>query len=283
MPTALAEVIKIQRTPVPDTESLVDIIERDPALALYVLRLVNSAYYGLRKQVSQINRAVTLLGSKKVCNLVLAAILKQTFPNIKGPSAKAVYQHILKNSIATAVYSRDLAEHLLLSSAETAFTAGLLHQVGRLIFLFNASEQYVPLWYKRTPTKKGITLASPLLPAERIRFKTDHLQLGATALQRWGLPEEFSDIIRRIRSLEKVTTPPIRILPLIITIGRSLAEDLFEPEGFGSLMVHEANGRLALMDALAKSRSLDLDALNDFFDTRKEDVKHYTQSLVSMT
>ena len=122
MPTALAEVVKIQRNPVPDNEALVEIIEHDPALALYVLRLINSAYYGLRKQVSQINRAVTLLGSKKVCNLVLTAILKQTFPNIKGRTARAVYQHILKNSIATAVFSRDLADHLLLSSAETAFT-----------------------------------------------------------------------------------------------------------------------------------------------------------------
>ena len=99
LPTALAEVIKIQRAPTPDPEALVEIIEKDPALALYVLRQINSAYYGLRKEVSQINRAVTLLGSKKVCNLVLAAALKQTFPSVKGPTARAIYQQILKNSI----------------------------------------------------------------------------------------------------------------------------------------------------------------------------------------
>ncbi len=52
LPTALAEVIQIQRASSPDSTRLVEIIERDPALALYVLRQVNSAYYGLRKQVS---------------------------------------------------------------------------------------------------------------------------------------------------------------------------------------------------------------------------------------
>ena len=90
LPTALAEVIKIQRAPTPDPEALVEIIEKDPALALYVLRQINSAYYGLRKEVSQINRAVTLLGSKKVCNLVLAAALKKAFPSVKGPTARTI-------------------------------------------------------------------------------------------------------------------------------------------------------------------------------------------------
>ena len=280
LPTALAEVIQIQRASTPDTDRLVEIIEKDPALALYVLRQVNSAYYGLRKQVSQINRAVTLLGSKRVCNLVLAAALKQTFSNVKGPTAKAVYQHILKTSIATAVFSRDLADLLHLSSSETGFTAGLLHQVGRLALLYNVSDQYVPLWYKRIPPKQRMTLTAPTLQAEQARFGTDYLKLGAIALKRWRLPDEFAAILHRIRTLDKVVASPVRILPLIVAIGRSVAEGLFEPPDYGSFAMYAVNGRPMLLEKLADSRHLDVATLDDFLDGRREDVQQYTQSLI---
>ena len=244
-----------------------------------MLRQVNSAYYGLRKQVSQINRAVTLLGSKRVCNLVLAAVLKQTFANIKGPTAQAVYQHILKTSLATAVLARDIAEFLHLSSSETAFTAGLLHQVGRLAFLYNASDRYVPLWYKRIPPEKR-TLVAPSLEAEQARFDIDSLHLGARALKQWGLPEEFAAIMLRIRTPETVTESPIRILPLLVALGRAVAESLFEPPGYGSYATYAVNGRPMLLATLAQSRHLDVDALDEFLDNRCEAVKQYAQSLV---
>lgn len=280
LPTALAEVIQIQRASTPDINRLVEIIEKDPALALYVLRQVNSAYYGLRKQVSQINRAVTLLGSKRVCNLVLAAALKQTFSNVRGPTAKAVYQHILKTSIATAVFARDLADLLNLSSSDTGFTAGLLHQVGRLALLYNVSDQYVPLWYKRVPPRQHMTLVAPTLQAEQARFDTDYLKLGATALKRWGLPDEFATIMRRIRTLETVVASPVQILPLIVAIGRAVAESLFEPPGYGSYGQYAVNGRPLLLKKLAASRHLDVATLDDFLDRRRDDVQQYAQSLI---
>ena len=103
------------------------------------------------------------------------------------------------------------------------------------------------------------------------------------ALQRWGLPKEFSAIISRLRSLEKVIESPIRILPLIVAIGRSVAEGLFEPEGFGSFASYAVNGRPRLLAALAESRNLNTDTLNDFLTEREEDIKHFAQSLVHLT
>lgn len=283
LPTALAEIIKIQRAPAPDIKRLVSIIENDPAIALYVLRQINSAYYGLRKQVNQINRAVTLLGSKKVCNMVLAATLKHTFASIKGPTARSVYQHILKTSIATAVFSRDLAEHLRLSSSEMAFTAGLFHQLGRLVFLYNASDRYLPLWYKRDPEQQRVVLGSPTLSEERTIFKTDYLQLGVVALNRWGLPEELAAIISRLRTLDKVTESPIQILPLLVAIGRSVSENLFEPPGYGSYVEHEQNGRPVLLSTLAASRNITPDSLDTFFEEKSEVVEQYAQAMVHMS
>jgi len=280
LPTALAEIIKIQRDATPDTTRLVAVIEKDPAIALYLLRQVNSAYYGIQKQISQINRAVMLLGSKRVCNLVLAATLKQTFANIKGPTARAVYERILRTSFGTALFSRDLADHLHLSSAETIFTAGLFHQLGRLVFLYNASDQYLPLWYQRIPPDQHLALAAPSLEAEHACFKIDHLNLGSSAMKRWGLPEELADIAQQIRTLHTVTHPPVRILPLLVALGRSLSEALFEPEGYGSFADYAGNGRLTLIETLAQTRPLDVVALNDLLESRRDAVEQYTQTMV---
>lgn len=280
LPTALAEIIKIQRDATPDTNRLVAVIEKDPAIALYLLRQVNSAYYGIQKQISQINRAVMLLGSKKVYNLVLAATLKQTFANIKGPTARAVYERILQTSFGTALFARDLADHLHLSSAETIFTAGLFHQLGRLVFLYNAGDQYLPLWYQRLPPDQRLALAAPSLEAEHACFKIDHLNLGASALKRWGLPEELADIMRQIGTLPMVTHPPVRIVPLLVAFGRSLAESLFEPEGFGSFADYADNGQVSLIETLSQARPLDVDALNELLANRREAVEQYTQTMV---
>ena len=100
------------------------------------------------------------------------------------------------------------------------------------------------------------------------------------ALKRWGLPEEFAAIVQRIRTLEKVIESPIRILPLIVAIGRAAAEGLFEPEGYGSYAMYAVNGRPILLAKLAESRHLDVDALDGFLDSRREDVTHYAQSLI---
>ena len=128
-----------------------------------------------------------------------------------------------------------------------------------------------------------MTLVAPSLAAEQMRFDTDYVTLGALVLQHWGLPEEFAAIIRRLRTMEKVIESPIRILPLIVAIGRNAAEALFEPEGYGSYAMHAVNGRPALLAKLAESRHLTVETFDEFLDSRREDIGQYAQSLVHRT
>ena len=118
------------------------------------------------------------------------------------------------------------------------------------------------------------------LAAEQARFDTDYLKLGATALQQWGLPEEFAAIMHRIRTPEKVVESPLRILPLIVAIGRSVAEGIFEPPGYGSYAMYDDNGRPMLLEKLAESRHLDVEAMDDFLNSRRDAVEQYAQSMI---
>ncbi len=278
LPSTLAEILQILKgASFPDDKKLTGIIEKDPAIAVYVLRQVNSAYYGLRRQVMQIERAVRMLGTKRVCNLVLAIALKKSFPHMQDPTTRAVYEHIVMVSIATGAFARDLAAHLQLQVSETAFTAGLLHQLGRLVFLYNVPQQYVRVWRNGSSVPHLVT---PSLQKEQAIFKTDHLKLGALALQRWDLPAEFVMLTQRIRTLDQVTEPPLRILPLIVAIGRAASEDLFDPDGSGSFADCDDNGRATLMTALAESRNTDVERLDTYIESKREVVHEFAKSVV---
>ena len=93
MPNTLGEVLQIMsdESPTGGVDRLVTLIRRDPATSIYVLRRINSPYHGVRRYISQVDQAVVLLGFKRVCNLVLAATLKQTFAYLESTAARNVY------------------------------------------------------------------------------------------------------------------------------------------------------------------------------------------------
>lgn len=281
LPTTLAEILKIIQSPNPEDKRLISIIEKDPAIALYVLRQVNSPYYGLRRQVSQINRAVLMLGTKRVGNMVLAAALKRTFANLDEPASRAVYEHILQSSLATAAFSRDLAQLVNLDLADTAFTTGLLHQLGRLVFLYNAAEKYIPLWFPDGVIRHEAPITAPSLDEEHARFSTDNLKLGAIALKKWGLPDDVAETTFRLRSIEHLFEPPIRILPLLLAIGRAATEDLFEPESNGTFSQFDDKGRAVLLAQLAKTRNMQTEELDEFVRSKEEAIHEFAQSVFS--
>lgn len=280
LPTTLGEVLQVlsRETPVPDDARLVEIIEKDPAISLYVLRQVNSAYYGLRRHVTEIHRAIAILGLKRVCNLVLTAALKQTFAYLEDAASQAIYTHIIKTSVATAAFARDLATYLRLPLAETAFTAGLLHQLGRLVFLYSMPEQYVPLWHNGTQ-------AAPVAPSrevEQTHFRTDYLQLGASTLREWGLPEEFALITHRLHAPAEMSEGPLRTLALTVAAGTAAADALFAPPPSDPASPPRAVpcAGSATLGALAAAADADPEDLGGFLTEHREAVSEFTQSVL---
>ncbi len=280
LPTTLGEILQVlsREAPVPDDRRLVEIIEKDPAISIYVLRQVNSAYYGLRRHVTEIRRAVALLGLKRVCNLVLAASLKQTFSYLEDTASQTIYEHIIKTSLATAAFARDLAEYLRLPLAETAFTAGLLHQLGRLVFLYSIPRLYVPLWYHGTARPNQMLPEAPSREAEHRRFNTDYLHLGATTLRQWKLPQEFIHITNNLDAPDEMDAGPLRTLALTVAAGSTASAALFEidpPET-------DEETRLIppCLAALADAKNADAEALARFLDERCEPVSAFAHSVM---
>ncbi|MDF3035319.1 MAG: signal transduction protein [Paucimonas sp.] len=164
-----------------DTTELAHKISRDQALTAKALRFANSSYYA-KSKVTTLHQAISVVGINALRNLVLAAAMEGTFPDhlCRGFDFKAFWRH----SIGTAACARVLARHLHLNQ-NLAFTAGLLHDIGRLVLVTRFTHQYeAALDYRNE-------YDCHLLDAERTVLGIDHLLAGHALGTHW----QFSDPI----------------------------------------------------------------------------------------
>lgn len=187
LPHILLKLIKACNDDKISLSEIASIIEKDPSLSGKVLRLVNSAYYGLPKKIQTMKQAVTFLGTSTTKNTAISAAVFQTFRRTvkhDGLNLKLFWWHSLK----CAVSARLLARELKYASPEEAFLAGLLHDIGRLVLWVNVTEQYADILRKYVDR-------SDLLLAGEVGLGLNHCEVGAWLLQRWEFNSFISDAV----------------------------------------------------------------------------------------
>lgn len=159
-------------------------IQQDQALSARVLRVANSPFFGLRKPVASIHDAIVVLGFRAVSSLVTTAALTDLF---KMPSMSKFDQaSFWRHSLGTAVCARHLAS-LNSFDPETAYTAGLLHDIGRLLLIICHPEPYTEAltWREEQDCM--------LLEAERHVLGVDHMDAGAALAIHWNFAPPILD------------------------------------------------------------------------------------------
>lgn len=181
LPEITARVMAIVENPASSAAELHKVVSSDPALVARILKVVNSAFYGLPGQIASIERAIVLLGLTAVKNLAVAASLGQLFRGARlgaGYNAKDLWKHC----IAVAVAARDLAAQMAVPLKDEAFLAGMIHDVGLIVAL--------QVWPDKV-TGVCETVAAgdmPFCEAERRAAGTDHQALGAALCEKWKFP-----------------------------------------------------------------------------------------------
>src|SRR3954470_23768171 len=171
LPEVTAKIVQIVEDPRSSAAQLHKVVSHDPALATRILKVVNSAFYGLPGQIGSVERAIVLLGLNAIKNIAVAASLGQLFRGVKlceGFTAKDLWQHC----IAVAVTARELARQMKLPIADEAFLAGLIHDVGILVSL-HVSPEKLRAVCEKTKAEGGDFCAN-----EREICGVDHQQLG---------------------------------------------------------------------------------------------------------
>jgi HD-like signal output (HDOD) protein len=181
LPEVTAKIIATVEDPRSSASQLHKIVAHDPALVTRILKVVNSAFYGLPGQIGSVDRAIVLLGLNAVKNIAIAASLGQLFRGVRlseGYTARDLWTHC----IAVAVAARELAKQSNLPIAEEAFLAGMIHDTGILVSL--------QVWPENLPQvcKKIKNGGGDFCALEQEQNGVDHQQLGAALAELWKFP-----------------------------------------------------------------------------------------------
>ena len=229
-----------------DAASLARKIGRDPVLSARVLKIVNSPFYGIAGQVASLQEAVMVLGFSSVRRLALAVSLNNTFPvrGVGGADPHRVWRH----SFCAALCAQALAR-LVRVEAETAFTAGLLHDIGRIALLSAEPARFAEALAARP---RHDSLAA----AESETFGFGHADFGARLLERWHLP---AAIVRAVECHHRPDTAPTAPLTDLIhladllahAVARDALTTLVQAGASSSAIVRLGISKLQCIEALA--------------------------------
>lgn len=182
LPAVVVELLATMEQEDVDTHLLAARITLDQALTAKTLRLANSSFYGLQSKVTTIAQAISVLGFHSIRTLVTACTLTASFAPPRG--GEFDFQAFWRHAIASAVCARVLARRLRVNP-DTAFTAGLLHDLGTLVLatLFPADYARVTAWQRQHDCTAS--------PAEHAIFGIDHADVGAALAAHWKFPRQI--------------------------------------------------------------------------------------------
>ncbi len=188
MPGAAVKLLALVDDPDICVSQIETILRRDPGLTANILKLANSAYFGIPSRVGSIRQAVLILGLKRLIQMVIAscvsAIMDRTVPGYDLPPGE-----LWRHSIAVSVAAEGLVKELEIGSNEEIFTAALLHDVGKLVL-----GDFVEGDFKKI--EAALNQDVSLEDAEEMVLGTNHADIGAQILTQWSLP---SDIVNAVR------------------------------------------------------------------------------------
>jgi HD-like signal output (HDOD) protein len=189
MPTLYLELMQLIGNPKVGIDDIGAVITRDITMTAMVLRLVNSAYFGLRHCVSNVTDAAKYLGVEPLRSLVLSLNVFSQFDtmHIDGFSTETLWEHSMECAVAAKTIA--LMEGAGQKMSDEAFVAGILHDIGKLVLSVNFEDSYRKV--VRTVNEEHVTYQQ----AEQALFGATHADLGGHILSYWSLPTSIVDAI----------------------------------------------------------------------------------------
>lgn len=192
-----------------------NLISQDPGLTIRILKVANSPFYGLGAKVDTVARAVTILGSQQLRNLVIATSTIKAFEGL--PNDLLSMENFWFHSISCGLAAKFLAENIKGMEEETVFTAGLLHDVGQLIIFNKLSElaHQVILIMEDDPEEPELQVVESQL------LGFDHAQVGMELLKQWNLPVLLQECAGFHHDIEGATEYPREVA--VVHLANSIA------------------------------------------------------------
>ncbi|MEL7640814.1 MAG: HDOD domain-containing protein [Solidesulfovibrio sp.] len=203
-PEVYQRISEVLRDPASTVEDAAASIRHDPSLAAKLLRLVNSSYYSrtmravggrFPAKVDSLSRAVLVVGGRQLATLALGVSVLPLFQDI--PPHWVNMRVFWEHSVGCAVAAQVIAVARGQDDAETAFVAGLLHDIGRIVVYKQASH------HMAAAMRQAVADRQPLHVAERETLGFDHAALGGGLLRKWQFPANLEKMVRYHHDLDE--------------------------------------------------------------------------------
>lgn len=188
LPAIAAHIFKIASNPNSSGNDLTKVIENDPPLTSKLLKIVNSAFYGFPQKIGTVKQVVVILGTEEIMDLSFGLAAAKVFETItlQGPyDPKTLWHH----SMGTALIAQNLCKKFPEHQKTGAFTAGLLHDVGKIFLMENFPQHYAQIHVDMA--KHNL----PLFELEEERLGLNHAAIGEFLASNWNLPDALVQAI----------------------------------------------------------------------------------------
>jgi len=189
LPTILTEIMKELGKEEVVTNKITRMVETDAALTSSILRVANSAFYGLRQKVESVGNAITFLGHTEISRILITFFMKQQLRKL-DPRQESALERLWKHSINTSAIASLVCKEYSIALGGEEYTAGLLHDMGKIIIIqqFVAEGEVI----FKSLKESGRTD----IDVEREVIGISHDEIGGLLGERWNLPAALVEVMR---------------------------------------------------------------------------------------
>ncbi|MCA8966895.1 MAG: HDOD domain-containing protein [Planctomycetes bacterium] len=259
MPEVLVRLNEVMSNADSSAEDVASVVQRDPAVATNILRIVNSAYYGLQVRVSSVSLAISVMGFNMTKKIALKAAVFSVFGKRREKIQHFDPQAFWKHAVFAGIAARTLGSSSSAFAevhAEDLYIAGLLHDIGKIILMEKAAPRYLAV------LRKAAAEGRPDIEVEQEELGFTHADVGSVLAIKWFLPE---DLAIAIRYHHRPSSDPFhRSLSSLIHVADQLAWRAGKPSTVGTHLAsldNEAYGQIGL----------DLDRVEELLPRIQED------------
>ena len=190
-PIVFHQIQKVINDPKVSAGQIARILQEDPAMSIKVLKLTNSAFYGLSREIESVKQAVIIVGLEAIKNLVLSASVLDMF---KGKDIDQEFQEkFWRHSLAVGFCGRILARKARargMIDPDSAFSGGLLHDIGKVILCCFLPKEHAAVQKERDNDKESTSCQLE----ERV-LGYNHAQIGSILAEQWKLPQRLKEAV----------------------------------------------------------------------------------------
>lgn len=236
-PAVAQRALNLLNQPEVTIEELVEVVKFDPGVTANILRISNSAYFGLRREIHSLHQALLLLGTQELLKIIIASGVTRLFANAT-PGYFLEHHGLWRHSISCALMADLLARELGLPERTVCFTAGLLHDVGKIVLSLHVEEKFTQIM--SVVEQQGTSFQQ----AEKAVLGVSHAEVGGEMARVWDFPDRLRLVIKlhHLDRPEAFGDDMVQLIYLadllVMMFGRDLGREGLAYAGFPQVLRH---------------------------------------------